>query len=311
MAARQTHTVIAPATAFTYTASFTAAGASCPTGQYFAEYFANRTLAGSPTFTRCEATINNNWGSGGPGNGVGPDNFSVRWTGAFDLPAGTHLFEVRANDGIRLLVDSAILIDQWRDQTAAVRYRGSRNLAAGIHQVRVEFYDNVGAAVAEVTRHNCPAGQFVGQYFNNLTLANAPAFTRCDASIAFSSGTGGPGAGVGVEQLSTRWTARPTFAAGTYRFTAASRRRRPRVDRRRAGHQRLARPGTYHVHGHPNPHSGQSRGSHGVLRKGRRCGRPALLGPRLIEGIWPDRSSGSVIPTFKRGSWEHSLARVQ
>ena len=63
----QTHNIMAPATATTYTATFTPTGAACPTGQYRAEYFANRTLSGSPTFTRCETTIANNWGTGGPG----------------------------------------------------------------------------------------------------------------------------------------------------------------------------------------------------------------------------------------------------
>lgn len=117
-------------------------------------------------------------------------------------------------------VDSALLIDQWKDQAAAVRHRVSRNLTAGNHQVQVAFYDNVGGAVAELTRHRCAAGQFVGQYFNNRTLANAPAFTRCDASITFNWGSGGPGTGVAVDNFSARWTARPTFAAGTFRFTA-------------------------------------------------------------------------------------------
>jgi glucose/arabinose dehydrogenase len=215
----QTHTIVAPATAATYTATYAPTGSACPTGQYRAEYFANRTLTGSPTFTRCETTINNNWGAGGPGGGVGPDNFSVRWSGTFNLSAGTHLFEVRADDGIRLWIDSALAIDQWRDQSPT-RYRVSRNLTAGAHTVRVEYYENAGGAVAELTRNACAAGQFVGQYYNNRTLANAPAFTRCDAAIAFNWGTGSPGTGVGVDNFSVRWTGRPTFAAGTFRFTA-------------------------------------------------------------------------------------------
>ncbi|HEV8193970.1 MAG TPA: protein kinase, partial [Ktedonobacterales bacterium] len=43
-------------------------------------YFVNRTLAGSPAFTRIDAVVNFNWGSAPPIEGV-PSNYSVRWTG--------------------------------------------------------------------------------------------------------------------------------------------------------------------------------------------------------------------------------------
>ena len=216
----QTHNITAPATATTYTATFAPSGAGCPTGQYRAEYFANRTLTGSPAFTRCETSIANDWGAGGPGQGVGPDNFSVRWTGTFNLAAGTHLFEARADDGIRVWLDSTLLIDAWRDQSPT-RHRGAGSVSAGMHTVKVEYYENGGGAVAEVSRTGCATSQFVAQYYNNRTFARAPAFTRCDTyPLTFNWASGGPGTGVAANNFSARWTTRATFEAGSYRFTA-------------------------------------------------------------------------------------------
>ena len=57
----------------------------CPSGQYRAEYFNNKTLNGVPAVQRCETTINYDWGSGAPVSGVPADGFSARWTGRFAL----------------------------------------------------------------------------------------------------------------------------------------------------------------------------------------------------------------------------------
>jgi hypothetical protein len=121
---------------------------SCP-GQYKAEYFSNRTLSGTPTFTRCEGwPISRNWGTGGPGNGVPNDNFSVRWTGTANMAAGTYTFLAAADDGIRVWFDNSLIIDQWRDQ-GPTAYRVNRTVGAGSHTIRVEYYEYGGGALAE------------------------------------------------------------------------------------------------------------------------------------------------------------------
>jgi hypothetical protein len=123
---------------------------ACPQGRYLAEYFANRTLSGEPVFTRCETAIANSWGSGGPGNGVGNDNFSVRWTGRFDFAAGTYSVSARADDDVRLWVGGQQLVDAWIDQ-GATTYPASKTLAAGEHEVKLEYYENGGGAVAQLS----------------------------------------------------------------------------------------------------------------------------------------------------------------
>ena len=130
--------------------SFSITSTACPPGQFLAEYFNNISLSGSPTFTACQSSINDNWGSGGPGNGLANDNFSVRWTGTHSFNAGTYTFSATADDGIRVWLDGSLIIDAWRDQ-APTTYQASRTLTAGDHLVKVEYYEKGGGAVAQVS----------------------------------------------------------------------------------------------------------------------------------------------------------------
>jgi hypothetical protein len=123
---------------------------TCQVGQFHAQYFNNKVLDGTPVVTRCEAAVNYNWGSGGPGGGVATDSFSARWMGTHTLAGGTYTFTARSDDGIRVWVDGALVIDAWRNQPATT-YTATRTLTAGDHQVRVEYYENLGQAVAQVS----------------------------------------------------------------------------------------------------------------------------------------------------------------
>jgi PKD repeat protein len=141
----QQHTVTMGSTNTTYTANF-----GCPVGQYWAQYFANRTLSGTPILSRCESTINYNWGGGGPGNGVPSNDFSVRWVGRFNFTAGSKTFRTVSDDGVRLWVDNQLVIDFWTDHSATTR-TATRNMTAGEHEVKVEYYERSGQAVIQVS----------------------------------------------------------------------------------------------------------------------------------------------------------------
>jgi Ca2+-binding RTX toxin-like protein/pimeloyl-ACP methyl ester carboxylesterase len=119
-------------------------------GIWRGEYFNNRDLdlRDYSTFARIDGAIDNDWGNGGPGNGVGNDNFSIRWTGKFNFSSGNYIFHAKADDGVRLWIDGNLVIDQWKDQ-GATDYTAIRNLT-GVHQVKVEYYENGGGAVAKV-----------------------------------------------------------------------------------------------------------------------------------------------------------------
>ena len=146
------HEVVAGETSATYTATFLQPPpAACADGQFRAEYFNNIWLGGEPVLVRCEpAPIYYDWGEGGPGLGVATDNFSVRWTGRFSLNYGTYLFSARADDGVRVYVNGSRLIDAWRDQ-GPTTYRSTVFLPKGRHQVVMEYYENGGGAVSQLS----------------------------------------------------------------------------------------------------------------------------------------------------------------
>ena len=221
----QQHNVTVGAANVTHTASFSAGAPTCPNGQFRAEYFNNVTLSGTPLFTRCETVINYNWGSGGPGNGIPNDNFSVRWTGRFTFPAGSSTFTTVSDDGVRLWVDNVLLIDRWTDH-APTTDTATQTLTAGDHDVKVEYYERGGGAVIQLTQSTqsstCPVGQYVAQYYNNRTLSGTPLFTRCETVINYNWGSGGPGNGIPTDNFSVRWTGRFTFPAGPQTFTTVS-----------------------------------------------------------------------------------------
>jgi glucose/arabinose dehydrogenase len=199
---------------------------SCPTGQFLGRYYPNLTHSGEPTITRCEAAIDYSWGGGSPGTGMPVDSFSARWEGTFDFAGGETVFATTTDDGVRLWVDGVLLIDRWLDQSATT-YTATRTLTAGPHQVRVDYYEHAGDALARVSWNappptSCPAGQFLAHYFSNQTLSGTVALARCEATIDHAWGQGGPGSPVPVDHFSARWTGGFDFPAGNTEFTVAA-----------------------------------------------------------------------------------------
>ncbi len=204
---------------------------SCTSGQFQADYFNNETLSGSATFTQCESRpINHNWGQGGPGNGIGTDSFSARYTGSFDFSSGDYTFTATADDGVRIFLDGTKILDGWKTQ-APTTYTSTVTLSAGAHQVVVEYFEHGGGAVIQADWStassppptSCASGQFQADYFNNETLSSVPVFSQCeDAPVNHNWGQGGPGNGVGTDGFSARYTGDFNFSDTDYTFTATA-----------------------------------------------------------------------------------------
>ena len=100
---------------------------------------------------RLDPTIDFNWGNGNPGGGMGSNTFSIRWEGKIMVPsAGTYTFYIRTDDGCRLWVEdlSDPIIDRWQDQST--EHSGQVTLSAGIHDIKIEYYENRGGARCEL-----------------------------------------------------------------------------------------------------------------------------------------------------------------
>ncbi|MBE9010436.1 DUF4347 domain-containing protein [Pseudanabaenaceae cyanobacterium LEGE 13415] len=114
------------------------------------EYFDNIDFT-SLRATRTDATVNFNWGSGSPDPQIAADTFSARWTGQVEpLYSDTYTFFTTTDDGVRLFVDGQLVIDNFVNQAATER-RGSIALQAGRkYDIRMEYYERGGAAVAQL-----------------------------------------------------------------------------------------------------------------------------------------------------------------
>lgn len=96
--------------------------------------------------------VNFDWGMQAPMAGMPADLFSVRWTGQIEAPvAGVYTFTTTSDDGVRLWVDGKPLVDNWT-QHAAMDDSGGIPLQAGQrYDVKLEFYENTGRAVAKLS----------------------------------------------------------------------------------------------------------------------------------------------------------------
>jgi N-acetylmuramoyl-L-alanine amidase len=165
-------------------------GVTC-SNQYKAEYFNNKTLSGSPTYVRCENwPINWDWGTGGPGNGIGVDNFSARWTATASFTAGSYTFIARSDDGVRVWLDGNLIIDKWIDQ-GPTEYRATQSVSAGNHSIKMEYYESGGGAVAQFRWEAAAPSNFA---------LNRPAYSTSNESASTTPNLGNDG------NTNSRWS---------------------------------------------------------------------------------------------------------
>src|SRR3984957_3366243 len=113
-----------------------------------AEYFSNLTLSGTAMIDRVDHRITFDWSSPELAHSDLPTQFSVRWTGTIQSNSSSlHVFRARADSGIRVYLDEALIIDDW-DTHAARPDITTRFLHAGrAYRLRVE-YKNTGGGGA-------------------------------------------------------------------------------------------------------------------------------------------------------------------
>jgi hypothetical protein len=195
---------------------------------WVARYYNNTQLAGDPVLQRNEQSLDYNWGNGSPDPAVNSNNFSARWTRYLYLGEGTYRFTVTTDDGARLFIDDRVVVDQWNVQ-AERTFVVDRNLTAGHHLIRVEYFEQTGKAKIRLTWERLGANPppvvngWRGEYFNNRDLLGDPALVRDDSSIDFRWGTGSPAPGtIQSDNFSVRWNRSLDLAAGNYRFTVTT-----------------------------------------------------------------------------------------
>ncbi|MFU8945160.1 malectin domain-containing carbohydrate-binding protein [Mycetocola zhadangensis] len=194
----------------------------CIDSQWSVDYFAGTDLAGSALTSECVLEINQTFNSGDGPVGVGPDQYSARFTKVIDEGAGTYKFSALSDDGIRVRVDGALVIDEWYGQAGTEQHVGLVTLTEGEHVVTVEYYQGYGGAKLVVDYEKlatgCTPSEWSVNYFSGTNLSGAAIETDCVADIDQTSAP----AGVGPDQYSARFTKIINEGAGTYRFSVFS-----------------------------------------------------------------------------------------
>lgn len=180
------------------------------------DYFNNINLNGSPVLVRNDLTISFDWGFTSPDTRLPVDQFSARWTRVAHFRAGVYRFYTRVDDGVRLWVDGALLINQWHD-TSPATYQADIYLSEGPHHLRMEYYDRYLGAVAILTWERIDQfPDWKAEYYNNPNLQGAPVLLRNEPSLNYQWGSGSPDPVVPVDHFSARWQRQVYFEQGEY-----------------------------------------------------------------------------------------------
>lgn len=187
------------------------------------EYWTNKNLAGPPALIRNDPAVNFDWDLESPDPAIPVDYFSARWTRRLFFAAGTYRFYTRTDDGVRLFIDGALLIDKWVIQSPTT-YAADVYLSEGTHEIRMDYFEETGGAVAILSWQRVEyASNWQAEYYNNTDLRGNPALIRSEPAINYNWGAGSPAPGsVNSDNFAVRWTRQIYFETGDYTFRVRS-----------------------------------------------------------------------------------------
>ncbi len=109
-------------------------------------FYNNACLCGAAVITRQDYTVGGNWGLGSPGAGIPVDNFAARWSTTASLTGGTYRLTFVADDGVRVYVDSQLLLNTFDaprpGETLSVQF----TTGAGSHAVQIDYREVTNTA---------------------------------------------------------------------------------------------------------------------------------------------------------------------
>ncbi|MCA9925939.1 MAG: hypothetical protein KC421_26390 [Anaerolineales bacterium] len=187
------------------------------------QYWSNRDLSGATTLVRNDTAVNFDWGTGSPDSSLPVDGFSARWTRALSFSAGTYTFKATMDDGMRIYIDSTLVLNEWTNGAERVR-TFNRDLTAGTHTIVVEYYEVESDAVAKLSWEQDldATDAWVAQFYANATLTGSPIVTKDVDTIDFNWGQNAPDDDVPADNFSIRFTRQIDFADDTYLFSASA-----------------------------------------------------------------------------------------
>lgn len=121
-----------------------------PTEIWRGAFFNNPNLFPPPTCEQDTLQLAFNWNGASPGCGISGQSFSARWDSVRNAPVtGFYTVYLTVDDGARIFVDGALILDAWREQPPT-NYSTTVYLNAGAHNWRVEYFQGAGGAQISV-----------------------------------------------------------------------------------------------------------------------------------------------------------------
>lgn len=208
---------------------------------WFAEYYNNTTLEGSPVLTRFENGIALNFGTNSPGAGVNADNFSARFATDVSFTPGTYRFFLWADDVARVTFNySTVVVDTITSGQVNQVVSGDVTVtSAGVYHLQIDYIELSGSAFlyfqyanaatnpqpnfGVTTPGTVPAGSGVpltspwtAQYYASANLAGDPTAIITVPSVSFNYGAGSPLPSLPADTWSARFTSVQNLTGGAY-----------------------------------------------------------------------------------------------
>lgn len=200
-------------------------------GGWQGRYYDNAELRGGPALIRDDANIDFDWGEGAPVSWMPADNFSVAWNRQVNFEPGYYRFYVQSDDGVRVWLDGALVMDYWRPMDYDWHYLNWTYLD-GLHDLKVEYFERTGYARVRFwwqkreTAEPLPGtdasqrGPWRGEYFDHRDLLGAAVMMRSDEAVDFNWGLGSPALGMPADNFSIRWSRTLAVEPGLYILNA-------------------------------------------------------------------------------------------
>lgn len=189
------------------------------------EYFSNKNLDGEPAFLKNDKTLDKTWGLRSPNEDYLPrDNFSIRWTRELEFAQKTYRFYLDITDGGKLYIDDVLVLNEWMDSERRL-VTVDVALKKGTHEIKFEYYNAYGGAVAQLWYEPVTLSEFEGwkaMYWMNKTLNSDLVLIREEGEINFDWGDDGPVSGGRADKFSAQWKRTVDFEAGLYTFNVSS-----------------------------------------------------------------------------------------
>ena len=100
------------------------------------------------TVSRLDPFVDFDWDTGAPAPGIGPNYFAARWEGFLEPQyTGLYALHVVSDDGARLWISDALVIDAWSDRAAAKSSARLLLEAGAKYPIKLEFYERNREAV--------------------------------------------------------------------------------------------------------------------------------------------------------------------